>query len=72
MVGQWTLQVEQAIDKNYELFEAYCIRNVFSLPAGHVPPHMQKLKTSEECAEDVDAELAAVMAELQKVQGKKQ
>lgn len=33
---QWTLLVEAAIDKNFEIFETYVMKNVLALPAGFV------------------------------------
>ena len=29
----WLSQVESAVDRNFELFETYCLRNVFKLPS---------------------------------------
>mgnify|MGYP002783727030 FL=1 len=59
------------MDKNYELFEAYCIRNVFSLPANHVPSYQRELSLGDDNPSitdaDIDAELQAVVSELQKV-----
>lgn len=61
------MHVEAALDRNYELFEAYCVRNVFSIPAGHVPEYLAECANTGNVDDSVDAEMAAIMGELQKV-----
>jgi hypothetical protein len=67
------MQVEAALDRNYELFEAYCIRNVFSIPDGHIPEHLIECQQHEvgvgrlEQDSADDKELAEMMGELQLV-----
>lgn len=35
----WMQLVEAAVDRNFELFEMYCLRNVFQLPPGYLLPY---------------------------------
>ena len=39
----WLQLVENAIDRNFELFEMYCTRNVFKLPDGYILPRIEEL-----------------------------
>jgi hypothetical protein len=39
----WLQLVENAVDRNFELFEMYCLRNVFKLPEGYVLPSIEGL-----------------------------
>ena len=60
------MHVESALDRNYELFEAYSVRNVFSIPAGHVPEYLAECASTGGVDDGVDAEMAIIMGELQK------
>lgn len=60
--------MEEALDRHYELFEAYCIRNVFSIPDAFTYTHDRDLlDCPEEDKATVDKELQAVMGQLQAV-----
>lgn len=59
--------MEAALDRNFELFEAYCIRNVFSVPDNYQPLHVQALLDCEEDESCIDKELQTIMSELESV-----
>lgn len=40
-LGQWTAMVESRLGRNYEMFEAYVVKNVLCLPDQFVPKHRQ-------------------------------
>lgn len=59
---QWTLMVESSIDKNFELFETYIMKNIMALPADF--PIDKFLAQEEESPEFVTAS-PADLADLQ-------
>lgn len=62
------MHVESTLDRNYELFEAYCVRNVFCIPEGHVPEYLAECAVGEEMdGGELDTEMASILGELQKV-----
>ena len=62
--------MEQSISKAFELFENYCLKNVLIVPDAFVLPHRAIVahELSEgSSAENLDSEVAQLMAELQQV-----
>lgn len=61
--------VESKFGRNYELFEAYVIKNVLMIPDTFVLPHHRDLALAEteSGTVDVDSELASWAARLQSV-----
>lgn len=61
--------VETRFGRNYELFEAYVIKNVFVIPDSFVLPHLRDLVVADNNDEDaIDEEIAGLAARLQVVQ----
>lgn len=59
---QWTLLVEGAIDKNFELFETYIMKNILALPADFP---IDKFLALEEEAPDYQSATPAALSDLQ-------
>lgn len=63
------MHFDDILNKNFQLFEAYCIRNVFSIPEGYIPSYRLQCKTveSEEDIAKLDSDLSMVINQLKKV-----
>lgn len=48
---------ENAVDKNFDLFESYAIRNIFSLPDGFQPSHEAQVDYEENAEYLIDNDL---------------
>ena len=68
-MGQWSALVEGRFGRNYELFEAYVVKNVLLLPDAFVMPHHRGLESAVnvESEELLDGELADLAGRLQAV-----
>lgn len=68
-MGQWSALVEGRFGRNYELFEAYVVKNVLLLPDAFVMPHHRGLApvASVESEGLLDGELADLAGRLQAV-----
>lgn len=70
-LAQWTALVESRLDRNYELFELYVVKNVLYVPDDFIPPHRRFVPSQDHVpvAERV-GEISALMGRLKTAQRK--